>query len=144
MRCALSRISGVEFINDAYNSNPLSMRCALEALAGRDAPGRRFVVSGDMLELGRAARRCHEEAGRRVAESGVDFLFTLGRLSQETCEAAAGHGMDGGRARHCSTPGEIASLLAGMARKGDVVLVKGSRAMKMEQVIDAFKKARAR
>jgi UDP-N-acetylmuramoyl-tripeptide--D-alanyl-D-alanine ligase len=138
MRLRIKRLSGVEFMNDAYNSNPLSMKCALSALLDYGTKGRRFVVSGDMLELGRAAKEYHARTGELIAKSKVDFLFTVGRLSQQTARAALRAGMKEENVKRCMTHEDAALLLKRMARPRDVVLVKGSRAMQMEKVIERF------
>ncbi len=141
MRLAINRIGGIEFINDAYNSNPLSMRCAINSLLDYEAKGKRFLISGDMLELGSRARRFHAAVGELAAQSGVDFLFTIGDLSRHTAAAALARGMKEKNAVMCRTHKDAACLLRRLVKKGDVVLIKGSRAMRMERVMDYFAKS---
>ena len=139
MRLAPLTVKGVRILNDAYNSNPLSMATALEAI--RQYPAReRWVVSGDMLELGTEALRFHEMAGERAARSAIRGLLTFGDLSKYTLAGARKKGMDGRSLWHCSSHGEIAAILKKVVKEGDVVLVKGSRGMRMEKVIEEFKK----
>lgn len=129
---------GFSVINDAYNSNPLSMECALGAL--RDYPARaRWVVCGDMLELGKKEAAFHRSVGRAIAKSGVDGLMTFGMLSRATCEAAIAAGLPRDRSRHCASHDEIVALVRHMVKEGDVVLIKGSRAMKMETIVERLK-----
>jgi len=139
MRLNLSMVNGIKIINDAYNSNPISLKSALEALMRYPARAR-WIVSGDMLELGPKAEDFHSRAGKEMASLGADGLFTIGRLSRHTSEAAIASGMDKSRTLHCSSHDEIAALLKKMAKRGDVVLVKGSRGMRMEEVIEKFRK----
>jgi len=81
MRMEIDRVEGIDIINDAYNSNPLSLECAIKTLSGLRTKGRRIIVSGDMLELGRKARFFHARAGRLIADSSINALITVGRLS---------------------------------------------------------------
>ena len=135
MRLDVKDVGGIKVINDAYNSNPMSMKCALEALVRYPARSR-WVVSGDMLELGARSEEFHRAIGREVALSGANGLFTVGKLSRLMSEEALGSGMDQAMTRHCSSHDEAAALLKKVAKKGDAILVKGSRAMRMEEVIN--------
>jgi UDP-N-acetylmuramoyl-tripeptide--D-alanyl-D-alanine ligase len=124
--------SGVVVINDCYNANPMSMRAALEDLAG-SARGRRVAVLGDMLELGPDERRLHAEVGARAREAGVEVLVTVGPLA---AEMAAGY--NGGTVHQLSTAAEAASRLPDLLAPGDTVLVKGSRGVGLEVVAQAL------
>jgi UDP-N-acetylmuramoyl-tripeptide--D-alanyl-D-alanine ligase len=137
MRLNVKRVGGVTVINDAYNSNPLSMKSALEAL--KDFPGRsRWIVSADMLELGEREKEFHGLVGETIAKSGFDGLITFGDLSMHTSSRALECGMGRDRVWHCSSRGEAADILNRYAKKGDCILVKGSRSMKMEEVVAAL------
>lgn len=131
-------VNGIGIIDDTYNSNPSSMRSALEALKNYPAKAR-WVVSGDMLELGAYGRDFHKMVGRMVARSNAKGLLTFGRLSKATLSEARNCGMDKDNLWHCSTHGEIARIIKRVTKGGDVVLIKGSRAMKMEEVIEKLK-----
>jgi UDP-N-acetylmuramoyl-tripeptide--D-alanyl-D-alanine ligase len=120
---------GVLLINDCYNANPLSMRAALEHLAERAGPRRRVAVLGEMAELGPGAPGYHRAVGAAAAELGVDELIAVGPLAREY-EAAA----NGVSTRHAATATAAAEALAALLRPGDVVLVKGSRAVGLEAV----------
>ena len=135
MRLNLKKINGIDIINDAYNSNPLSMNAALDVIRFYPALSR-WVVSGDMLELGAKAVDFHREIGQAIARSGAAGLLTFGRLSKYTLSGARACGMAKNRLWHCSTHGDIAAILKRVAKKGDVVLVKGSRIMGMEKVLE--------
>lgn len=135
MRLDIRDINGVKVINDAYNSNPLSMKCAIEALVRYPAESR-WVIAGDMLELGERSEEFHSMIGKELAISGVHGLLTVGRMSRFMCEAAGQSGIDRTRTWHCESHDEAVLILKKVIKKGDVVLVKGSRGMHMEKVID--------
>ncbi|MFV1972354.1 MAG: UDP-N-acetylmuramoyl-tripeptide--D-alanyl-D-alanine ligase [Thiohalobacterales bacterium] len=121
---------GVTVIDDTYNANPESLQAALDVLAMTG--GETWLVLGDMGELGADAVTLHREAGAQACTSGVDRLFTLGSLAQ----AAAGG--FGSRAEHFDTPEALVTALQ-QARHADLhVLVKGSRRMRMERIIEAL------
>jgi UDP-N-acetylmuramoyl-tripeptide--D-alanyl-D-alanine ligase len=121
-------------INDCYNANPLSMRAALDDLAATQAPsgGRRVAVLGDMLELGPGEIEAHREIGAYAASTGVDVLVAVGPLSQEK------PGVFGGQSHVVADAREAASVVAGLVRPGDVVLVKASRGIGLETVAEAL------
>ena len=89
-------------------------------------------------ELGKAAEEYHREIGIKVFKSGVHFFITVGSLSNLSRESAIKSGFKESDTRRCRTAAEAAGVLAGVARQGDVVLVKGSRRLKMEEVIECF------
>jgi UDP-N-acetylmuramoyl-tripeptide--D-alanyl-D-alanine ligase len=124
-------------VDDTYNANPDSVRAAVDVLAA--LPGPRLLVLGDMGEVGDQAGRFHAEVGAWARERGVETLFALGRESAATVSAFdAADGAEGGEARHFD---DIAPLNAAvLARLPDVasVLVKGSRFMRMERVVQAI------
>jgi UDP-N-acetylmuramoyl-tripeptide--D-alanyl-D-alanine ligase len=135
LRLNLIKVNGIDVINDSYNSNPLSMKLALEAL--KIYPARnRWVVSGDMLELGKKARHFHESLGALVSQSGARGLVTFGRYSKYTYLSAKRFGMPKDSVWHCKSHDEAACILKKVAKKGDAILVKGSRGMKMERVVE--------
>ncbi len=120
----------VRVIDDCYNANPLSLAAALEMLAGYPAP--RWLVLGEMAELGPEAPRLHREAGRLARERGVERLFASGALG---AEAAAGFGPG---AVHCERLEALLERLRAELPERAVVLVKGSRAARMERVVSAL------
>ena len=130
---------GVAIINDAYNANPASVAAALEVLAETPA-SRRIAVLGDMLELGDRAEELHRQAGREAAGRGIDLLIGVGALGRYIAEGAK----DAGAAAECiDEVTELARELPARLRQGDAVLVKGSRGMAMERVVQAVCEARA-
>ncbi|MGQ0793930.1 MAG: UDP-N-acetylmuramoyl-tripeptide--D-alanyl-D-alanine ligase [Deltaproteobacteria bacterium] len=125
---------GFKIINDAYNANPDSMRRAVEELSRLKGSGRAIAVVGDMLELGEASEREHRSLGEFIAGMNIDFLITHGELASLAFDEVR----DKIPAAHAGSHDEAASLALGFARKGDLVLIKGSRGMKMENVIRRF------
>jgi UDP-N-acetylmuramoyl-tripeptide--D-alanyl-D-alanine ligase len=122
---------GVVVINDCYNANPMSMRAALDDLAGHEAE-RRVAVLGDMLELGPDAREFHAQVGRHAREVGVELLLTVGELAAVMLEEFDGE------AYAVADAGEAAAMLPELLSPGDIVLVKGSRGVRLETVTEAL------
>ena len=125
-------------INDTYNANPQSMEVALRGLASLRGGSRGVAVLGDMGELGESADEAHRAAGRLVAELGLDFLFTLGPRAEQTARGALDAGMEPARVHVGRDHDELGAALRGMLRGNDWVLVKGSRSMRMERVVDVL------
>jgi UDP-N-acetylmuramoyl-tripeptide--D-alanyl-D-alanine ligase len=119
---------GVTVVNDCYNANPMSMRAALDHLAGSPAE-RRLAILGTMAELGPDSRRFHREIGEHAAALDIDVLVTVGGEA-----LAFGDGFDG-ETHAVATPEEAGALLEELAQPGDRVLVKGSRAVGLERVL---------
>ena len=122
--------NGVTLLDDTYNANPGSMAAALALLA--DLPGRHVAVLGDMLELGPVASEEHHALGVRAAEV-VAVLFTVGDLARETAEAATSAGLP--QVEHLESADRAPEVLREVLRPGDVLLVKGSRALALEGVV---------
>lgn len=127
--------SGVVLIDDSYNANPQSMEVALRLLAGSGA-GRRVAVIGDMGELGAATEAAHCEAGALAARLGIDFLVAAGREAERVASGATGAGMDSTRIHVVESSDAAGPPVREIVRRGDWVLVKGSRSMKMERVAE--------
>ena len=126
----------VTLIDDTYNANPQSMRAALETLARLGASSRSIAVLADMAELGESAHAEHAALGQSVGELGIHLLFLLGDRADAVSRGAEEAGMDRSRIRSAKTHSEVARMVAEAISPGDWVLVKGSRGMHMEQVID--------
>jgi UDP-N-acetylmuramoyl-tripeptide--D-alanyl-D-alanine ligase len=135
-RVALPR--NIILINDTYNANPQSMQVALESLAKLKGKSRGIAVLGDMGELGDAALEAHRATGRRVAELGLDHLFALGQFAEAVAGAAVEAGMPRERVHVGGSHEQVASALRELLQGNDWVLVKGSRSMKMERVVEAL------
>jgi UDP-N-acetylmuramoyl-tripeptide--D-alanyl-D-alanine ligase len=143
MRCQVTEVCGAKLINDCYNASPTSMRAALDLLREFDAPGRRIVVCGDMRELGCDEAKWHRQLGDEVVtRCGADLLVACGERAEEVVAGARQRGMPSNRALICDDPLQAARRLRHVMRPGDVVLLKGSRAMAMERFISALEDVR--
>lgn len=121
--------NGIIILNDTYNSNPDSVVVALKTLKSFNTSGKKIVVLGDMRELGDASKREHTNIGVIASEMKFDMLFTFGPFSKYTSEAF------GQPARHFESKDELSDELKKLLQPGDVVLIKGSRGMTMEDVV---------
>jgi UDP-N-acetylmuramoyl-tripeptide--D-alanyl-D-alanine ligase len=141
MRCQVERIGRVTVINDAYNASPTSMCAALDTLSSWPTTGRRILVCGDMLELGRFGVDLHRQLGEQIARrSAIGRCIAVGPLCATTVEAARRTGMSAETIMHCDSVGRAAELLARTAGDGDIVLIKASRAMQLENVLSGLRK----
>lgn len=123
--------SGIRIINDAYNANPDSMRKGIEELVRLKGRGRAIAALGDMLELGEASESEHKSLGDFLYESGVDFVITYGNYGKHILDGTQGKI----RAAYAETHDEVAGILTEIAGPEDLVLIKGSRGTRMENVI---------
>src|SRR5205085_145038 len=119
-------------LKDCYNANPSSLRAALQWLADSRAAGRTIAVLGDMLELGEGTARIHHDVGTELARQGIDYVLTTGPLAAEIARGARDGGMAADHAFASADHDALADRLRALLRKGDVVLVKGSRGARME------------
>ena len=135
----LDRVEGtcLTLIDDAYNSNPASLLAAVDVLV--QTPGkRRVLLAGDMAELGKDTEKIHTDTGRQIASEAVDLLIGVGKLGRYIAQGAAAGGAE---------IEEFASVTAAersvgtLLRRGDVVLLKGSRVMRMERLVAPICKA---
>lgn len=123
-------------LNDSYNANPDSMIAALDTLMRIEHSGSRIVALGDMLELGKTARAEHRLIGEHIANLGIPFVLTYGRYAKDIAAAAKGTSRF---ARHYASKEFLVRDLKALLSEGDVVLVKGSRGMKMEEITNAIR-----
>jgi UDP-N-acetylmuramoyl-tripeptide--D-alanyl-D-alanine ligase len=131
--------SGVHLLNDCYNANPGSMATALCTLMELKGAGRAAAALGDMLELGAGSAEAHRELGRRAAEAGLDLLVIFGNHRHDVAAGAEDAGLPGARLNPVATQQDAARILKNFLRPGDWLLVKGSRSMKMENIIELLK-----
>jgi UDP-N-acetylmuramoyl-tripeptide--D-alanyl-D-alanine ligase len=122
-------------IDDSYNSNPAALEATLQSVAALPAK-RKVAVLGDMLELGGDSPKYHVSAGKKVAESGFDLLVTVGPLSTHMAEGAREAGMHKDCIFTFKDSQEAAKNLRGLLDQGDLILVKGSRGIKMEYIVE--------
>jgi UDP-N-acetylmuramoyl-tripeptide--D-alanyl-D-alanine ligase len=135
-RCIWRRAGAVRVLDDTYNANPASVAAALATAAAHRGGGRLLVTLGDMLELGDIADAEHAEVGRRVAAAGAREFLGLGPRMARAVEAARAAGL--AEAHHAVTFEDAVAHLAKRVGPGDLVLVKGSRGMRMERIVDAL------
>jgi UDP-N-acetylmuramoyl-tripeptide--D-alanyl-D-alanine ligase len=135
-RCVWKQAGDVTILDDTYNASPVSVRAALETIAAHRRGRRVIVVLGDMLELGALTDAAHREVGRQVAALPADELIGVGRAMPVAVEAAREAGL--GEAWHLTTFEDTVARLLKRLTAGDLVLVKGSRGMRMERVVDAL------
>jgi len=129
---------GFTVIDDTYNANPASVRCAIDAALQHAGQRRVIAILGDMLELGDSAAAGHAELGEYAASAGVSGLVTVGSLAALAAQGAVRAGLDPRRCRACDDNVSAARAATEMADADDVILVKGSRGMRMEQIVSAL------
>lgn len=126
----------LRIIDDTYNASPVSVKAALEVLCRMSGPGKKIAVLADMLELGDASINFHFNVGVYAAELGVDHLLAYGDLARKYVEGFTS--ITPGKAEYFSNKSDLIRALKAMAHPGDSLLVKGSRSMKMEEVVEAL------
>jgi UDP-N-acetylmuramoyl-tripeptide--D-alanyl-D-alanine ligase len=126
---------GIAIVDDTYNSNPEALASVLGTLSASQPAGRRVLVMGDMLELGPQAAGFHRSAGESAATAGVALLVAVGPLSRTAAEAARRGGVEVHTADDAAS---AARFVPELLREGDLVVVKGSRGVHLEHVIDAL------
>lgn len=144
MRWNKVRIAGIDFINDAYNANPMSMRAALNALQEWPVNKRKWLVLAGMFELGATEQVEHEALGHYLAQFPWAGVVTIGRLGQLIAQGAIESGAtDRYTVQTCTDRWEAADCLEGQLSAGDIVLVKASRGEKLEDVLYRFEDLKA-
>ncbi|MEP6788215.1 MAG: Mur ligase family protein, partial [Acidobacteriota bacterium] len=129
---------GFAVINDSYNSNPTALMSMVETLVDGAGARRKIVVAGEMLELGPDSGRIHNETGMRIAGKGVDVLIGVRGLAKEMVEGAKAAGLDA--AEFAVDAEAAADRVSELASEGDVILIKGSRGVRTEKVIEKLLK----
>ena len=131
---------GVTLIDDSYNSSPSALRRALQVMKVATGSARKIAVLGEMLELGSHSERLHQECGAAAAAAGLDLLIAVGGPPARVLAAhAIAGGMPGGAVLYATTSAEAADLAVQRIRPGDLVLVKGSRGIGTDVVVDRLK-----
>jgi UDP-N-acetylmuramoyl-tripeptide--D-alanyl-D-alanine ligase len=135
-RLQIKDLGGVQFLDDSYNANPDSMKAALRTLVELDADGKRIAVLGEMHELGDESERGHREVGETAAALKIDQLIAIGDAATAIADGARHAGLQ--KTTVVNSTSEAAELLNQIAAPGDLVLIKGSRASRTEEVIEHF------
>ncbi len=127
--------SNIKVIDDVYNASPDSMKASIEVLKDL-GQGRKIAILGDMLELGDYSQKGHTEVGEVVAHKGIDILITVGQESKFIGTGASSCGMDNRNIIHLESNKDVIEYLDTLIEQGDRILVKGSRGMKMEEIVE--------
>jgi UDP-N-acetylmuramoyl-tripeptide--D-alanyl-D-alanine ligase len=145
-RGEIVELGGATVINDCYNSNPKALESMIDALGTMPAKGRRIVIAGEMLELGAQAEALHRGTGQYATVHGIDIVIGVRGAAQSIVEGAREAAQAGGkkvRAEFLATPQDAGEWLAREVRAGDVVLLKASRGVKLEQALAVWKERTA-
>jgi UDP-N-acetylmuramoyl-tripeptide--D-alanyl-D-alanine ligase len=140
MRGELLRFSnGAALINDSYNSSPAALQAMTELLAATPNFRRRILAAGEMRELGSASPELHREAGQFAARTGkIDWIVGVAGSAAQIVEGAVAAGLPRAHTKFFATPREAAEFMADFIVSGDLLLVKGSRGVKMEQIVESL------
>ncbi len=139
-RGEVTRHGDVTIVDDSYNSNPAALSRAFAMMKGETRFRRRIAVIGEMLELGATSEALHRQAGKEAAEAGLAILIAVGGSpARAMAEGAMTAGMSADNVHYAPVSAEAADLTAGLVRSGDLVLVKGSRGVRTEIVVDRLK-----
>jgi UDP-N-acetylmuramoyl-tripeptide--D-alanyl-D-alanine ligase len=132
-RMEIRRVAGVTILNDTYNANPDSTLAALDTLHRMDSAGKKIAVLADMLELGAQSADLHRQIGKAIANYGVAIVLTFGERAKSIYDAASVE-----TKAHFDDKDALSEYLSRSLAEGDIVLIKGSRGMKMEEVVAAL------
>ena len=143
MRMQIENWRGIGIINDAYNANPASMKAALQTIAEVNGPGNRIAVLGDMFELGAHSSKEHVALGKAAAAAGIESLYLLGAQATSVRRGAVTGGMRPDQVIIGKDHADLAGRLRERLRRGDWILLKGSRGMKMERVLQTLRRGKA-
>ena len=130
--------AGFTVINDCYNSNPVALAAMVELLANTPAPGRRILAAGEMLELGPTSSDLHREAGRAAASHKLDWIIGVQGGAEQLVRGATEAGHPAAQTRFFESSTEAGAFVANLLQKGDVLLVKGSRGVRMERIVETI------
>jgi len=131
--------AGFTVINDCYNSNPLALRAMIELLTSTPVAGRHILAAGEMLELGAESAELHRETGRAAAETGkLSWIVGVRGDAESFVRGAIEAGHPAAQAKFCASSEEAGAFVQKLMKRGDLLLVKGSRGVKMERIVDAL------
>ena len=135
-RCEIKKSKNMTFIDDTYNANVESTIAAIDYLTGFSGNGRRILIFGDMFELGDESKNQHIKVGQKCIESNLDYVFTVGTETLATHKSIT----NGPKNIHFETKEDLIKELKTEITDGDKILVKGSRGMAMETIIETLMK----
>jgi UDP-N-acetylmuramoyl-tripeptide--D-alanyl-D-alanine ligase len=141
MRTEIVRIGGISLINDAYNSNPDNAVAAIDTLEAMPAAGRRVVVFGEMRELGQRSAELHRKVAGRLHNSNVNHVVLVGAAAEMMSDALRGETLFGPTVDCCETVEACLDRLVHLLREGDVVLLKASRAVELDRLVEPLRSA---
>jgi UDP-N-acetylmuramoyl-tripeptide--D-alanyl-D-alanine ligase len=131
--------AGFTVINDCYNSNPVALAAMVELLTNTPAAGRHILAAGEMLELGPASAELHREAGRAAAAAGkLGWIIGVQGDAENFVRGAVEAGHPAAQAKFCASSAEAGAFVGNLIEQGDVLLVKGSRGVRMERIVEAL------
>lgn len=136
MRLNIINHNGLKIINDVYNASPQSMEAAINVLKDISAGNRTVAVLGDMLELGEISEKAHFDVGKYAVSNGINYVAAVGEYRDNTAGGAIDAGAKKDNVFVFNNNNEAASFLKYFLKPGDVLLVKGSRGMKMEEIVN--------
>ncbi|MBF0253882.1 MAG: UDP-N-acetylmuramoyl-tripeptide--D-alanyl-D-alanine ligase [Candidatus Omnitrophica bacterium] len=136
-RVRYREVRGIHWIDDSYNANPSSLKAAIELFKSYPPKGRKILALGDMLELGPRATAFHRDAGKSIAGYSFDLVCLIGKLSKRFADEARASGFDPKKIREFPSSFEAGNFIKSKLKPGDTVLLKGSRGMHMERIMEA-------
>ena len=136
MRLDIINNNGIKIINDAYNASPQSVEAALTVLKDVASGNRTIAVLGDMYELGEMTYEAHIHIGKFAALQGIDYIIAVGDNAENICQGALSMDVDKNKVLKFKSNEETSKFLESFIKKCDVILVKGSRGMKMEEIVN--------
>jgi UDP-N-acetylmuramoyl-tripeptide--D-alanyl-D-alanine ligase len=144
MRGRLLRFEmGFAVINDSYNSNPVALQAMIELLAQTPGYKRRILAAGEMLELGPQSAQLHRVAGRQAAANKIDWVVGVQGQASKLASGAAEAGLSAVHVKFFANSAEAAAFLCELLQPGDLLLVKGSRGVKMERIVEVLREGYA-
>ncbi len=141
MRMERAQVGSLTIINDAYNANPSSVRAALEVVNHLPTTGRKVLILGDMRELGDRAMACHQTIGREAGRSSAQVIITVGAFARVMADGATGTAGTTKRLYWFPTVEAAAERLGGLVEPGDIVLLKASRGVRLERLVEPLRQA---
>lgn len=144
LRLNIIKSGGIDIINDTYNASPDSVRAAVDVLCEVSSNRRKIAVIADMKELGTYSVKAHQDIGKYICEKGIDTLLCVGCLAKETASGALAQGMHKDCVFYAQNSKKAEEILDSLVKNDDFILVKGSRAMHMEEIVEYLRSGRGK